>query len=1722
MNSTFFGSATRRLVGVSLAWGGGLLGLSLLVPKAATAETESPLAIASCVRTVKADVVALDQAFFWNRLGVYQPHGMIYALRRDVVSSDPETTSLNPGSVQLRPGKRARPLTLRMNAGDCLEIRFENLLAETPVDGQQPHTRDASIHVNGMQLVGDIGSDGSNVGTNPVSGLVAPGQTRTYTLFADKEGTHLIYSAGAMTGGEGNNSSIAAGLFGAINVEPEGSEWYRSQTTRDEMDWATVGTTPAGHPILDYDAQYPAGHEFQGLPILNILDSGNNIVHADLNAIITGPNRLAVNEPYVSTVNRDRTQPFREFTVIFHDEVGALQAFPQFEDDEWRHTLHSVRDAFAINYGTGGIGAEILANRLGVGPMWNCNECKYEEFFLSSWVVGDPAMVVDVPANVVDPETGVFEGPKATKVFYPDDPSNVFHSYLNDHVKVRNLHAGPKEHHIFHLHAHQWLNSPDSDNSTYMDSQAIGPGSEYTYEISHDGGGNRNKTPGDAIFHCHFYPHFAQGMWALWRNHDVFELGTKLDAYGRPANEYGNRSLPDGEIAAGTPIPGVVPIPGYAMPPMPTEEFAGYPFYLPGVAGHRPPTAPMDLLVDGGLPRHVVVDDQTTLDGTHPVSGNPTLVTPGSAGSAHSTLNPRDMSKENVTMNVLELPANGTEREWSAMNFHATPTHETYVQPAQLTAGLEGWIAQAGEFWTSGIAPAPGAPFADPCVADDMTTAVGTPRVYQSADIQIDAKFNKAGWHIPQHRMRALAEDVPALRDGSKAPEPLFFRANTGDCVEYQETNLVPKEYEMDDFQVRTPTDVIGAHIHLVKFDVTASDGSANGYNYEDGALAPGEVVERIEAINAFGGIIRNDGTTPVNMASPTRDNTLEPEPHPYFGQFDETGEWLGARTSVQRWYVDEVLNAQGDDRTLRTVFTHDHYGPSTHQQVGLYASLVAEPKGSQWRDPDTGEMLGERWDGGPTSWNADILTANPDDSYREFLFQSADFALAYPEGKGVDEAGHVKADPDFAINPPAKNEVGLPFLMARPRVCPNGTLPPCPEAISADDPGTMLVNYRNEPLALRIRDPNTNTQAAGLAGDLSYSFASWVERADPRFNTQPDFYAPLTAGVEPGDPFTPLMRAYEGDKIQVRFQNGAQEEGHNFTLHGTRWLFEPAWAESGYRNGQMYGISEHFELILPYAPSTEELPFKDYLYQAGTATDDLWNGMWGIMRTYAGLRDDLPPLPNNPEGEAPPVRNGRNDQQLQGVCPLLPDPARGGGRRQREGAEPWEPQNRYFNIVAALARDILPGGTLVYNEAPGNGMPGETLHDPTAMLFVRAEDLDDAGRLKPGVPVEPLVLRANAGDCLRVTLENRLPMEEAGPMPDLDGWNTLPMIVDDFNNNQIRPSRHVGLHPQLVSYDMADSDGANVGWNPEQTVAPGQSREYKWYAGHTTIDANGIMTASPIEFGATSLMSSDRIKHASKGAIGALIIEPQYSTWKTDYETGTGQMLRAAATVQKHDENGSEVPGGVFRELAIQFQNDVNLRTGAGDGVAVENLAEAEDSEDSGQKAFNYRTEPMWNRLGIDPETGLAQTNARTDLGGVLHNNQTGRDPVTPILEVSPGTETRLRVTQSGGHARNHALIVHGHSWQELPFTQNSTVIGDNPKSNEQGVQHGIGPASHFDIVLTNGAGGLFGIEGDYLYRDMASFAFDGGMWGILRVTNGDTGGDTGGKQNGKKKKGN
>ena len=227
-------------------------------------------------RVVRAEVVALDQAFMCNRLGASMPQGMIFALKRDVVNNQSPKDPLEAGCVTLRPGKRARPIVLRANVGDCLEITFTNLLCPSrrlftpPVE--QPRTRDAGVHVAGLELVGSISSDASYVGLNLNSLTPAaakpcgPGESKIYRFFARREGTFLLTSTAADFATGLDAGQLTAGLFGSVVVEPEEADWYRSQVTQKDLELASKPNKGQhGHPIVDYDAFYPSGTTYEDL-----------------------------------------------------------------------------------------------------------------------------------------------------------------------------------------------------------------------------------------------------------------------------------------------------------------------------------------------------------------------------------------------------------------------------------------------------------------------------------------------------------------------------------------------------------------------------------------------------------------------------------------------------------------------------------------------------------------------------------------------------------------------------------------------------------------------------------------------------------------------------------------------------------------------------------------------------------------------------------------------------------------------------------------------------------------------------------------------------------------------------------------------------------------------------------------------------------------------------------------------------------------------------------------------------------------------------------------------------------------------------------------------------------------------------------------------------------------------------------------------------------------
>ena len=101
-----------------------------------------------------------------------------------------------------------------------------------------------------------------------------------------------------------------------------------------------------------------------------------------------------------------------------------------------------------------------------------------------------------------------------------------------------------------------------------------------------------------------------------------------------------------------------------------------------------------------------------------------------------------------------------------------------------------------------------------------------------------------------------------------------------------------------------------------------------------------------------------------------TRDGTFTcpvAKGHPFF-------KTLGAQTTIQRWFADDVLNNNKIDRTLHSVYPRSLWTieSSTDRSLCWFGDRA---DWLRWKDPETGATMGTRaLDGGPTSWQAVIL----------------------------------------------------------------------------------------------------------------------------------------------------------------------------------------------------------------------------------------------------------------------------------------------------------------------------------------------------------------------------------------------------------------------------------------------------------------------------------------------------------------------------------------------------------------------------------------------------------------------------------------------------------------------------------------------------------------------------------------------------------------------------
>ncbi|QIN81024.1 hypothetical protein GBA65_21505 (plasmid) [Rubrobacter marinus] len=1132
------------------------------------------------------DVAAVNVRIPFNRWGNVDPHGQMYVLQGDKeavknwskpLAADP---SQDPaGNRRLRP----RPLVIRANVGECVKVEFTNELAEVGGDGL-PNDPRASMKAFGPSYDAQT-SDGGAVGYNDDTTVpneddpATPKQDNKITYYwkaPEQEGSYVFRDQGATAGSEANSGSVAHGLYGVLAVEPQGST-YRDPVSGKEL--YTETNDVSGDLYVDADIISPGG------------------------------------------------KAFRETMQISQDELpGGF--------------------GFGFNYG-----AEPDKNRVGTNPAGEggaeqaAPDAVGEETSLSSWVYGDPALVklasgegpwLPNAQRTNDEDCGLDKPGFNSASCYV---SNVVRSYPGDPSKVRFVHAGVKETHVFHMHAHQWKAEPNDEDSTAIDSQTYGPGETFTADLI-GGAGSKPGTFGDSIFHCHLYPHFADGFWSLFRVHDVYEDGKNKNPDG--INVKPLKQLPDRQ--------GANPETGRPYAPQATPDNPGYPRFIPGKVGWRAPQPPGSIseTVSSGQPDDPATPIREDFAKDDPATIEREDLKPAARAVAGVALDPdaaapEDPQKAAVRTELLEKVR--TEEKVQNLNYTGNPD-----TPANAL---------------------PGAPFKNPCPSGSREVT------YNVSIIQTDVVYNEAGEHDTQGRVVVLDKDVDDILAGRKKPEPLFIRVNAGDCINYNLTNRLPNWVGNDAFVRLNQANMVGGHIHLVKFDVLASDGASNGWNYQQAAFTKEQADFQKDVL--AGKQSCDWGGCRIPLPAET-----DPEADP-----ETTSSGLApGQTISERWYADTEL---------RTVFAHDHHFPTLDQGRGYFNALVVEKQGMDFRNPRTGEFYqpgngstpgaprcGDACTGDAAGTAMDIIGPGPKDDFREFGLAVQDFVTLTKKG------GDPK-NPADTVNPPAEAE-----------------------AFSDADPGVMAINYRNAPLRLR-------QEKNGRSVDPAHAFSSSVF----------------------GDPMTPLLEAYSEDPVQVRLIQGSQEEQHVFAINGMRWRQQPDDPESSLVSSQALGISEAFNMKVPKMEcgANDATCAGDYLYST-TSTDDLYLGVWGLLRARGKQVPSLKPLPDNAspteatDPAAPTATVPANEGEPAGGSGALAPPE---ANSPGTPCEPGAP-TRKFNVVAMEAR-------IEYNK--------EGDHDPYGLIYALAEDeaAIRSGAKKP----EPLVLRANEGDCIETRLTNKL-----------------------------------------------------------------------------------------------------------------------------------------------------------------------------------------------------------------------------------------------------------------------------------------------------------------------------------------------------------------------------
>ena len=480
----------------------------------------------------------------------------------------------------------------------------------------------------------------------------------------------------------------------------------------------------------------------------------------------------------------------------------------------------------------------------------------------------------------------------------------------------------------------------------------------------------------------------------------------------------------------------------------------------------------------------------------------------------------------------------------------------------------------------------PGAPFHDPCIDDTgkrLTAGVDraasstataasaspaarpfnadNPRVYKGANIQFDAVLNKAGWHYPQERIIALWEDAIPIISKKKAagtvghPQQhlrLHHVPAHQPGAERLRAGRLPGAHHHRHHRPAHPPAQMGPHHHR-RFRPTAGTTRTAPCRPTPCASASTPST-RFEPATALG--------------NPERQRRTGAEQPPWSRRsIPSSGHGPGGQLAGRPHHAAALVLRPGGQRRRRAPRPGHHLHPrpfrAFHPPAGGALRHGADGAGGlhlgAQRDRRTA-VRRPRTDGGPTSWQAAILTGDIDrdgqnDSYREFYLRVQRLPARLPAGglrrpqpeRRPGRIARRHQPTKSAINPPRVADVAqadplnivayavhLPGRIAAP--LPGGHL-----RGRSRHHGGELPQRADWPARLRPQQARAGRQARRPGrrpgGDLALrckaaptAKVAGPERASPapaataaRHGTK--FPPPLhakPAAILPGDPFTP------------------------------------------------------------------------------------------------------------------------------------------------------------------------------------------------------------------------------------------------------------------------------------------------------------------------------------------------------------------------------------------------------------------------------------------------------------------------------------------------------------------------------------------------------------------------------------------------------------------------